>query len=144
MNAMSGILGVVGRAMLVAVFFMSAIGNKIPKFNEVAGYMASEGVPMPKLMLAGAILFLVAGSVSIVSGYRARIGAGLLLVFLLLASYFFHDFWTFEDAMKRQNEMIQFMKNLGLMGAMVMIIANGVGPLSFDARRSVATHSVNE
>ena len=135
MNILQGPLTVVGRVMLATIFLMSAVGNKIPKFGDVAGYMASEGVPLPNLMLAGAIAFLIAGSLSIIAGYRARLGATLLLVFLVLATWFFHDFWTVEDAMQKQNEMIQFMKNVALMGAMTMIVANGSGPMSLDNRR---------
>ena len=131
-----GIATVAARLMIVTIFFMSAVGNKVPKFNDVAGYMASEGVPMPKLMLAGAILFLIAGSLSVLVGYRARVGAALLLVFLMLATYFFHDFWTFEDAKEQQAQMIQFMKNLSLMGTMLFIIAEGAGAMSLDARRA--------
>jgi len=47
---------------------------------------------------------------------KTRIGAGLLFVFLVLATYFFHDFWTIEDAQAQQGQMIHFMKNLALMG----------------------------
>ena len=112
---------------------MSALMKKIPEFSGVAGYMKSEGVPYPEVMLAGAIVFLIAGGISVVLGFKARIGAALLLVFLILATYFFHDFWTMEDAGDKQDQMIQFMKNLGLMGAMLIIIANGPGPMSFDA-----------
>ncbi|MEC8558053.1 MAG: DoxX family protein [Planctomycetota bacterium] len=61
------------------------------------------------------------------------VGAGLLLVFLVLATYFFHDFWTFEDAAEKQ-QIIQFMKNLALMGAVVHIKANCPGPMSMDAK----------
>ena len=129
---MQGILTVISRVMLSLVFLMSAVGNKIPNFNQVAGYMASEGVPAEKLMLAGAILFLIAGSISVIVGYKARIGATLLLFFLMLATYFFHDFWTFADAAEKQQQMIQFMKNTALMGAMLFIIANGSGPMSLD------------
>jgi putative oxidoreductase len=130
----AGIGSVLGRIMLVTIFLTSALGNKIPNFSGVARYMASEGVPLPELMLAGAILFMVAGSLSIVLGWRARTGAGLLLVFLVLATFFFHDFWTFEGQ-ERQMQMIQFMKNLGLMGAMVFIVANGPGALSLGGRK---------
>lgn len=133
MMFVQGVVSVAGRVMLAAIFLMSALGNKIPKFNDVAGYMASEGVPMPKVMLAGAIVFLLAGSLSIIVGFRARVGASLLLIFLVLATYFFHDFWTVEDAMQKQNEMIQFMKNMALAGSMMIIIANGAGPMSIDS-----------
>ena len=127
-------LSLAGRVMITTIFVLSAVGNKIPNFNAVAGYMASEGVPLSKLMLGGAIAFLLVGSASVVTGYQARWGASLLLVFLALATYFFHDFWTFQGE-AREAQMIQFMKNLSMMGTMVFLIANGAGALSFDNRR---------
>lgn len=130
---MNSYLSLAGRIMIAAIFFMSAVGNKILNFNGVAGYMASEGVPLPNLMLVGGIAFLIIGSLSIITGYRTQYGAGLLLVFLVLATYFFHDFWTF-DGEQRQQQMIQFMKNLSLMGTMVFLMANGSGLLSVDKR----------
>ena len=138
---MNAVLSLLGRIMLATIFLMSAIGNKIPKFNDVAAYMAAEGLPLPQLMLAGAIVFLIAGSLSVIAGYKTRIGASLLLVFLVLATYFFHDFWTFEDEAQQQ-QIIQFMKNLSLMGAMVFLIANGPGKTSVDHRK--ASQEVNE
>ena len=130
---MQAIACLTGRLMIATIFLMSAVGNKIPKFSDVAGYMASEGVPIPQVMLAGAIVFLIAGSLSVIVGYKTHIGAALLLVFLALATYFFHDFWNF-DGQEQQMQMIQFMKNLSLMGTMVFLMANGAGALSFDNR----------
>ncbi len=124
---------------------MSAVGNKIPNFNDVAGYMASEGVPAPSVMLAGAIAFLIAGSLSIMLGFKARIGASLLIVFLLLATYFFHDFWTLEpESPEFQAQMIQFMKNLALVGAMIMVVVNGAGPGTLDARIANASSTESD
>lgn len=128
---MNAILTAAGRIMIVAIFLLSAVGNKIPNFNSVANYMASEGVPLPRFMLAGAIVFLIAGSLSVIAGFKTKFGASLLLIFLVLATYFFHDFWSFEgDA--RQQQMIQFLKNVSLMGTMLFLVANGPGLLSFD------------
>jgi putative oxidoreductase len=148
--AFQGVATVAGRVLLTLIFLMSAAGNKIPQFSNVAQMMAGQGVPMPQVMLAGAIVFLLAGSVSIIVGFKARIGAALLLIFLVLATYYFHDFWTWPvDAMwvlntnsevkmpVQQIEMISFMKNLALMGAMLLIIANGPGPMSLDAKRKI-------
>jgi len=124
---------IVGRVMLATIFLMSAIGKKIPDFSGTVEYMTANGVPMPNIMLIGAIVFLLAGGISIVLGYKSRIGAGLLIVFLILATYFFHDFWSYPpDSQDFQMQMIQFMKNLGLTGAMLMIVANGSGPGSLD------------
>lgn len=128
-----GILTVIGRVFIVTIFLLSAVANKIPQFEGVSQYMASEGVPAPQFMLTGAILFLIAGSLSIVLGFKARIGAGLLLTFLVLATYFFHDFWTFEGE-AAQMQTIQFMKNLSMMGTMLFLIANGSGKWSLDDR----------
>ena len=146
-QTIQGIVTVAARVLLSLIFLMSALGNKIPKFSEVAGLMDDQGVPAPQIMLVGAIAFLVLGSVSIMFGFKARIGAALLLIFLVLATYFFHDFWTWpQDAMwvlssnsdvklpVAQIEMISFMKNVALMGAMLFMIANGAGPMSVDAR----------
>ncbi len=130
---MQAATSLLGRIMITMIYLMSAVGNKIPKFTDVAGLMTSEGVPFPHIMLVGAIVFLMAGSLSVIAGYKARLGAALLLIFLVLATYFFHDFWNFEGP-EQQMQMIQFMKNLSLMGTMVFLIANGAGLMSLDAR----------
>jgi putative oxidoreductase len=139
MHFIQGFLSLVGRLMIVAIFLASAVMNKIPQFTAVADVMAAKGIQQPKIMLAGAIAFLIIGSVSIIIGYHARLGALLLLVFLAAATYYFHAFWKLApDAPEVQGEMIHFMKNVGLMGTMVFIMANGPGPWSLDARsRSV-------
>jgi putative oxidoreductase len=130
---MQAAASLLARIMIATIFLMSTVGNKIPQFNSVAGYMAAEGVPLPQLSLVGAIIFLIVGSLSVIAGFKIRIGAALLLVFLVLATYFFHDFWTFEGQ-EQQMQMIQFMKNLSLMGTMVFLMANGPGQLSMDAK----------
>jgi len=125
---------IAGRVFIAIIFIMSAVGNKIPQFNNVVEYMRSEGVPVPAVMLAGAIVFLVVGGLSVVTGYKIQIGAGLLLVFLVLATYYFHDFWNFEGE-QAQQQMIQFMKNLSLMGTMMFLIANGGGAGSLQLKQ---------
>jgi len=135
-SALRGPVTVLGRLLLCTIFFMAAVGNKIPHFNEIAGYMEKAGVPVPQFMLVGAIVFLIAGSLSVIVGYKARIGAALLLIFLVLATYYFHAFWTVTDPRAQQELTIQFMKNLSMMGAMLFIIANGPGPMSMDAHQA--------
>jgi len=127
-----GPLTVLGRVLLSTIFFMAAVGNKIPHFSEVAAVMDKVGVPAPQFLLVGAIVFLLVGSVSVILGYHARIGATLLLTFLVLATYYFHPFWSLEGQ-AQQEQMIHFMKNLSMMGAMLFIMANGSGPMSVDS-----------
>ncbi|NBW85915.1 MAG: DoxX family protein [Planctomycetia bacterium] len=146
MYAIRGLLSVLARLMIAAIFLMSAVGNKIPNFNGVVEAMTQQGVPQPKILLGGAIAFLILGSLSIVLGYRARLGAFLLLVFLGAATYYFHDFWTVpaEDADRKRDEMIDFMKNLSLMGTMVFLIANGSGPWSLSGPAAPAAEETAE
>ncbi len=136
MTTLFGVFALLGRLMLAAIFLMAAVGQTIPNFSDTAASMEAEGVPAPKIMLGGAILFLIAGSLSIAAGFKARIGATLLLVFLLLVTYFFHDFWTQEDPVVKQEYMIQFLKNTSMMGAMLLIIAHGPGLMSIDGRKT--------
>jgi putative oxidoreductase len=131
-QALQGPLTVLGRLLLCTIFLMSAVGNKIPHFSDVARIMDSVNMPAPQLMLVGAIVFLVVGSLSVIAGYKARIGAALLLTFLVLASYYFHPFWKL-GGQAQQEQMIQFMKNLSMMGAMLFIVANGSGQMSLDS-----------
>lgn len=133
-TVLHGLLTVAGRVMIAAIFLMSAVGNKIPNFDRVASTMGTVGIPQPQVMLAGAILFLVAGSLSIMLGYKARIGAGLLFVFLVLATYYFHDFWKYQGQ-RQQEQMVQFLKNLSLMGTMLFLMANGSGAMSLDTKK---------
>jgi putative oxidoreductase len=127
-----GPLTVLSRLLLCTIFFMAAVGNKIPHFSDVAKVMESVAVPAPRFLLIGAIVFLIVGSLSVIAGYKARIGALLLLTFLVLASYYFHPFWKLEGQ-AQQEPMIHFMKNLSMMGAMLFIVANGSGPMSLDS-----------
>jgi putative oxidoreductase len=132
LQAIRGPLTVLGRLLLCTIFLLAAVGNKIPHFSDVAKVMESVGVPAPQFLLAGAIVFLLVGSLSVIIGYKARIGAVLLLTFLGLASYYFHPFWKLEGQ-AQQEQMIQFMKNLSVMGAMLFVMANGSGPMSLDS-----------
>ena len=134
-----GIVAFVGRAMICAIFVASALMNKIPNFEATVERMSREGIPEPKLMLVGAIVFLLLGSLLVTFGVAARLGALLLLVFLAAATYYFHDFWTIDATQKvalaakdisgaaaRTNEMIHFMKNVAIGGALLVIISRGV------------------
>lgn len=142
MGIIQGILACVGRLMIAVIFLLSALGNKIWNFNSVAELMASKGmpqniilgIPAHKYLLCGAIVFLITGGLSVAIGFKARLGAFMLLLFLLAATYYFHDFWNAESD-KQPAEMIQFLKNLALTGTMLFIIANGAGPGSLDKRK---------
>lgn len=140
MELFRGLISAAGRALIVGIFLVSAVLNKIPNYAGVSKAMEQEGVPQPSLLLGLAIAVLLLGSLSVLLGFKARIGAALLLLFLLAATYYFHDFWNAPSEIKSM-ELTQFLKNAALMGTMLFIIANGSGPWSLDellARRKLA------
>jgi putative oxidoreductase len=140
MDQARGLLALAGRALIVGIFLVSVVFNKIPNYSVVADNMGGKGVPAPTIMLGLAIVFMVLGSVSVMVGFKARIGALLLLIFLVLATYYFHDFWSVEPERKGL-ELTHFLKNASLIGTMLFLIANGSGPGSLDellARRRLA------
>src|SRR6516225_7497874 len=131
-QVLRGPLTVLGRLLLCTIFFLAAVGNKIPHFSDVAKVMESVGVPAPQVLLAGAIVFLLVGSLSVIFGYKARIGAALLLTFLVLASYYFHPFWKLEGR-ARQEQLFHFIKTLSMRGAFLFVMANSSGPMGVDS-----------
>jgi len=136
-----GLVALVGRVLLVAIFLLSAF-NDIGNYSPTLDMMRKQHnpVPYPEVLLPAAIAFLILGGVSVLIGYMARLGALLLLAFLVLATYYFHDFWNVTGDAERQGQMIHFFKNVSMMGAMVFLIAVGGGPGSVDeATRRRAT-----
>jgi uncharacterized membrane protein YphA (DoxX/SURF4 family) len=116
----------IGRILLVLIFLQAGIG-KIEDFNGTAQYMASHGIaPYTNFFLVGAIFFEVAGSITVILGYFTRFGAILLLIFLVPTTLIFHD--AFADP----KMMIQFMKNVGIFGGLLVLLSVGAGRFSLD------------
>jgi len=130
---MQGFVSLLGRALLVAIFVVSAIMGGILDFSNSAQMMGQQRIPAPKVMLVGAIAFLLLGSLSLILGCKARWGAALLAIFLALATYFFHDFWDIQNMADAHDQEAHFLKNLSMFGAMLFVIANGAGAWSIDA-----------
>ncbi|SDR06138.1 DoxX family protein [Pseudoxanthomonas sp. CF125] len=115
----------VGRVLLVVLFLMSGLG-KINAYDATTGYMASMGVP--GVALPAVIALEVLGAVAIILGFKTRIVAALLAGFTLVTGLVFHN--NFADQM----QMIMFLKNVSLTGAFLMLVANGAGAFSIDAK----------
>lgn len=88
-----------------------------------------------QFFLGMAVLIEIGGGLSVLFGFKARMGASALIIFLITASLIFHRFWAVEG-MEHQNQMIHFLKNVSIMGGLLLIVAFGSGPLSFDQRRT--------
>jgi putative oxidoreductase len=93
-------------------------------------------VPLPAIAVPLSGVLAIAGGLSILFGYRARLGAGLNALFLVPVSLMMHKFWTVTDPMMAQIQMILFMKNVSRLGGALLIPQFGAGSFSLDARRS--------
>ncbi|MGC3967326.1 MAG: DoxX family protein [Pirellulales bacterium] len=135
MRFIQALISFVGRSLLVAIFFGSAL-NHVQKFNERTEAVAGQGVPEPKIAHAVAVGCMLIGGVSVLLGFWARFGALLLALFLGAATYYFHAFWKLpQDTPEFEAQMIHALKNVALLGAMLMIIANGPGAGAVDKRK---------
>ncbi len=119
----------IGRAFLAAVFLKAAVANTLG-FPGIVEMMTNRGLPFPPLLLAGNIFCTLVGGLSILFGFKARIGAILLIIFLVPTTFVFHNAFTNPD------EWNAFLKNFGLVGAMLLIYYYGTGPVSLDVASS--------
>jgi len=120
-----------GRILYSAIFLMSAPGH----FTAATiAYSASKGVPLASIAvpLSGVIALL--GGLSILLGFKAKYGAWLIVLFLVPVTIMIHDFWTVTEPMMRQMQQINFMKNLSMLGAALLIAHFGSGPLSVEKK----------
>jgi putative oxidoreductase len=95
---------------------------------------AQQGVPLAQVLVPLAGLISVAGGLSVMLGYRARVGAWLLVLFLVPVTMMMHNFWAVKDPMMAQMQLGFFMANLSRLGAALLIAYFGAGPLSLNAR----------
>jgi putative oxidoreductase len=114
------IVVLIGRILFVALFLMSGIGH-FQQTQAMAGYAQSKGVPSPRpAVLAGGVLLLL-GAVLVLLGIWADLGALLLAVFLVPTAIMMHAFWKETDEMAKNNERVQFLKDMALAGAALML-----------------------
>lgn len=121
--------------LLFVVFFLPAGIGKLTGFSGTVGYIASAGLPLPSL---GAILALsveILGSLALLAGLQTRFAALILAVFTLAASVFFHAYWAVSAEQAFVTQLL-FFKNIGVVGGLLALAANGAGAWSLDARNA--------
>jgi putative oxidoreductase len=121
-----------GRFLFVLIFLMTPLTH----FSaQGIGYAAHQGVPLAGFLvpLSGVVAFV--GAALVLIGFRARLGAWLLVIFLVPVTVVMHDFWAVTDPMMAQFQRAMFFKNVSMLGGALVIAYLGAGPVSVDARR---------
>ncbi|GIW45669.1 MAG: membrane protein [Candidatus Binatia bacterium] len=124
------IIELLGRVLLALIFILAGL-NKIPNFTKVAEGMAQHRVPLPEAALIATILIEVLGGLAIAIGVRTRAAATVLVAWLLVVTVVYHTNLVVQHP---EDQTIQFLKNLAILGGLLGLVARGPGKISFDER----------
>jgi len=128
----AGPVVLLGRFLFALIFLISGPRHFL---SQTIAYAASQGVPLASIAVPLSGVLALAGSLSILLGYRAKIGAWLLVLFLVPVTLSLHRFWDVSDPMMYQMQFAMFMKNVSMLGGALLISQLGSGPWSLDARK---------
>ena len=123
---MANLIDLIGRILISALFLISAY-NKIFSIDGSMSWM--EGFGIPGFLLYPAIALEIILPLCILIGYQARIAAGFLAIFCMATAFIFH--LDFTDPMQK----ISFLKNIGLAGGFLFIVANGTRDWAIDTKK---------
>ena len=123
---MANVLDLIGRILISALFLVSAF-NKVFNLDGSMGWMESFGVPGFFIFPAIAIEIIL--PILVIVGYQAKIAASILAIFCLLTAFLFH--FDFSD----QSQLVSFLKNIGLAGGFLFIVANGTKDWAVDKEK---------
>jgi putative oxidoreductase len=123
---MINLIDFIGRLFISALFLISSY-NKIISIDGTMGWM--EGFGVPGILLYPTIVLEIILPILVIIGYQARISASLLAIFCVATAFIFH--FDFGDQM----QTIAFLKNLGLAGGFLFIVANGTKDWSIDREK---------
>lgn len=113
-------LFLVGRVVLGGFFLYNGIKH-FKNRKSLAQYADAKKVPLPDaaIIVSGALLTM--GGASLILGLKPKAGAAAIVSFLVTISPIMHDFWHSQDPNQRMNEMVNFSKNLALLGAVLAL-----------------------
>ncbi|HTY36079.1 MAG TPA: DoxX family protein [Bacteroidota bacterium] len=119
---MQSIAFYIGRLLLGGYFIMGGF-NHFKMLDMMSGYAQSKGVPSPKAAVAFSGMLLWIGGLSILLGIFPTVGALALVLFLVPVTLMMHAFWKVQDAQMKMGETVNFMKNVALLGAALLLLS---------------------
>ena len=128
---MKNYLQPLSRTFVALIFIISGLG-KVAAFGAVAKMMAGAGFPAPSLFLAAAIAIELLGGTALLLGWKTRLAVFALIVFLIPATIVFHAMPMTAGGQTVQEQMVQVLKNLAIIGALLKFLADGAGAFALD------------
>ena len=108
--------------MIFGGFFLYGGIHHIQERKSMAQYSAAKNVPMPEIAVTATGVLLIVGGTSILLGVKPKWGTLAVMTFLGGVSPIMHDFWKQQDPNQRQNEQINFMKNMAMLGGALALM----------------------
>jgi uncharacterized membrane protein YphA (DoxX/SURF4 family) len=115
-------VNILGRVIFGGYFIFSGI-HHFTDLKMMTGYAQSKKAPMPQVSVIITGIILVLGGISYIFNYHLTLGSVLLILFLLGATFMMHDFWTVKDSQQKMGEMVNFLKNFALIGALLLMLS---------------------
>jgi putative oxidoreductase len=129
-------LFMLGRVVFGGFFAYNGI-NHLQNQQMMSQYAESKGVPAAETAVPASGALLLAGGLSIIAGLKPKQGLAAIVGFLIPVTLQMHRFWEVSEPQTRMNEMINFSKNMALVGAALMMLQiPEPWPISVDAARA--------
>jgi putative oxidoreductase len=108
-----------GRLLFGGYFIFNGY-NHLANSKMMIGYAQSKKVPLANIAVPFTGLMLIIGGLSYLFNFHALAGTLLLIIFILPVTFMMHNFWSIQDPSQKMGEMVNFMKNLCLLGALIL------------------------
>lgn len=117
--------------ILISIIFVGAGALKLMHFSGTAQMLAAKGIPLATVVAALVILIELGGGIAIIIGWKTKVAAAVQFVYLIPVSVMFHNFWAAPPEM-HQMQQLNFLKNLAIMGGLLLLATRGAGASSVD------------
>jgi putative oxidoreductase len=124
----------IGRFLLSLIFILAGFG-KITGFSEAVDSLKQMNIPAAHLLIVITIIIELGCGLLILFGWYTRLASWILVIFLIPVTLMFHDFWNYEQE-EMVVQMSNFLKNLSIMGGLILLACYGSGRWSLDAKQA--------
>jgi len=121
---------------VLAWFFLTQAYHHALDWDNTALLLAMKAVPTPPAVLLVTLIGLVMGSLSLLVGFRTRVGALVLFAITVGATVTLHDYWHLEVEIARDADFDIFARNIAIAGGLLLLIGMGSGKFGFDGSRT--------
>jgi putative oxidoreductase len=118
------------RILIVAIFVYTGI-TKLMHFDATAHMIGEKGIPLAAVATAIAILIELGGAILIIIGWQTRLAANVQFIYLVFITFMYHNFWAAPPQL-HDVQLLNFLKNVGIMGGLLILATRGAGASSID------------